>query len=132
MQNQALGLTTAVTLSWAAPTQNTDGSPVTFEGFNVYRSSTPAIVRFADGGPVPLAGGVGNAIPPTQLTYTDHPPDGTWYYAVSAWHVANGQGMESDLTPVVSFTGSTTPPVPKTATTPAVPGKLQISVTGSA
>jgi hypothetical protein len=135
MQNQSLGVSTDVMLSWSAPTENTDGTPVAFEGFNIYRSTTPVFKNAANGGVAPIAGRAPNAIPPTQLSYVDKGlPDGTYYYAISAWHwdTASNTGAESELTPTVSVTLTTALPIPKTATTPAVPGSLHISVTGSA
>lgn len=75
---------TDITLTWTAPTGNTDGTtPAKFEGFNVYRSTALPVVV----GGIPLAGKSPNGIAAATLTYTDKAvPPGTYYYAVTAWH----------------------------------------------
>jgi hypothetical protein len=80
------------TLSWTAPTQNTDGSPlVNLAGFRIYsgRAAT-ALGQTAD---------IGN--PSVSTFVVGNLAAGTWYFAVTAY---NSAGVESDLSTVVSKT----------------------------
>ncbi len=80
------------TLSWTAPTQNTDGSPlVNLAGFRIYsgRAAT-ALGQAAD-----------IANPSVSTFVVGNLAAGTWYFAVTAY---NSVGVESDLSTVVSKT----------------------------
>ena len=99
-----------VTLTWDLPTANTDGSPLTdLAGCNIYRSSTPNIATFADGGrPTDSTG-------PTVKSFTVRGlAPGTYYFALTCYSSAN---RESGLSNVVSTTIATvTVPRPPTNT----------------
>lgn len=93
---------TAVSLSWTAPTQNTDGSALTdLASYNVYQgSSVPTLVK------------VGTS---TTMTFTTPSlPPGTYFFAVSA---VNTSGTESVLSASISATVA--PPAPKTPNAPS-------------
>lgn len=75
----------AVTLNWQAPTQNTDGTPLTdLAGYRIYYGADPADLR-----------NVINVSNPGLTTYVVEglTPD-IWYFASTA---LNSRGMESDL-----------------------------------
>lgn len=75
--------TGSATLTWVAPTQNTDGSPITgLTGFHIYYgTSQTALSQVID---VPVA---------TTTTYAIEQLDsGTYYFAVTAY---NDYGVES-------------------------------------
>jgi hypothetical protein len=78
------------TVSWRAPTERTDGSPLTdLAGFRIYygesRSSLQYVIEVAD----PVAG---------NWVVTDLTP-GTWYFAATAY---DASGAESSLSNVAS------------------------------
>ena len=80
------------TLKWAAPTQNTDGSPITnLSGYVVsYGNSATALSQTV------------SITNPATLTYTvQNLGAGTWYFAVSS---TESDGTESALSAVVSKT----------------------------
>jgi hypothetical protein len=80
------------TLKWAAPTQNTDGSPITnLSGYVVsYGNSATALSQTV------------SITNPATLTYTvQNLGTGTWYFAVSS---TESDGTESALSTVVSKT----------------------------
>ncbi len=83
--------TGSATLSWAAPTQNTDGSPLTnLSGYRIYYgTSANSLTQTID---------IGNASVSTYVMGNLSPA--TWYFAVKA--VAGG--VESDLSNVASKT----------------------------
>lgn len=84
--------TSAVTLSWAAPTENTDGSALTnLAGFDIYYGSTATAMTQKIS--ISTVG---------MLTYviTDLSA-GTWYFEVLA---VNASGVESNPSGVVSTT----------------------------
>lgn len=87
----------AVTLSWTAPTQNTDGTPYTNpKGYLLYRGASDAsLARF------------GALIPPATLSFrvTDLPPNVVHWLGVRA---VNTQDTESDLARI-STTSAGTP-----------------------
>jgi hypothetical protein len=86
---QTLG---TATLKWAAPTQNTDGSPITnLAGYVVsYGNSATALSQTV------------SITNPATLTYTvQNLGTGTWYFAVSS---TESDGTESALSAVVSKT----------------------------
>lgn len=119
---------TDVTLTWAAPTANVDGStPANISGYNIYVAATDVALAAL---PNTLHGGsavsVGNV-----LTYTFKAvAPGTYYYAVTAWYwPAGGVATESAQSAHVSaVVGSpvVTPP------TPTAPGSVKVTVTVSA
>ena len=80
--------TATAIIVWVAPTQNTDGTPLTdLAGFNVYSGPTAAsLIK------------VGN-VAPTALTYSITVGLGTTYFAVTA---VNAAGTESVYSAVVS------------------------------
>ena len=94
-----------VTLSWTAPTQNEDGSPLTdLAGFKIYRSTTT-------GGPYAEVANVGS---PTQTTYTDTGlADGTYFYVATAYNTA---GTESAYSGEASKTVTSVPAPPENLT----------------
>jgi Fibronectin type III domain len=81
----------SLTLSWDAPTQNIDGSPlVGLGGYRIYYGATPQVTNVVD---------VNN---PGLNTYVlDNLTAGTYYFAVAAY---NSAGVESSLSAVVSAT----------------------------
>jgi hypothetical protein len=82
--------TGSATLSWTAPTQNTDGSNLTdLAGFRVYSGSNPRALILQYLVTDPLA---------TQFK-VDGLLSGTWYFAISAYSM---QGVESSLSNIAS------------------------------
>jgi hypothetical protein len=81
----------SLTLSWDAPTQNTDGSPLMgLEGYRIYYGATPQVTNVVD---------VNN---PGLTTYViENLTAGTYYFAVTAY---NSAGVESSLSSEVSTT----------------------------
>ncbi|MBW4051980.1 MAG: fibronectin type III domain-containing protein [Proteobacteria bacterium] len=82
----------AVTLNWTAPTQNTDGTPLTsLAGYNIhYGTSSGNYTQTV------------NVSNPGIATYVvDNLSPGTYYFSVSA---VNAQGTESPLSAQVSTT----------------------------
>lgn len=78
----------AVTLSWTAPQQNTNGSPSTnLAGYRIYYGSTPTNLNQV----ITVDGNV-TTFALDQLTA------GTWYFAVAAFNTSQ---VESDLSAVV-------------------------------
>jgi hypothetical protein len=80
----------SATLSWTAPTQNTDGSSISgLSGYRIYYGTS--------------AGSLGSMVQvsnPGASTYVvDNLRSGTWYFAVSAY---NASGAESDRSTVGS------------------------------
>lgn len=124
---------TSVTLSWTAPTANTDGStPALVSGYNLYQDTSDAALSAqkptAQGGKPAVNGTVLNS--PAMLTYTlANVLPGTYYYALTAWYctnVATGTGcVESVQSAHVSTTVAATPKVPGT------PANIKISVTAA-
>jgi hypothetical protein len=81
-----------VTISWTAPTQNTDGTPMTdLVGFYIYYG--PAATELSTVVAVAGAGTTSHAI-------GDLSP-GTWYFAVAAY---NSEDIESRLSATVPVT----------------------------
>jgi hypothetical protein len=113
-----------VTVSWAAPSANTDGStPAKLGGYNLYSAPTDAALSAL---PNSIAGGrplsVGNVL---TYTYRNVIP-GTYVYAVTAWYCpASGACTESAQSAHVSTTVS--PAVPQ----PGPPVSVKITVTVS-
>ena len=85
------GSAKALTLSWEAPTQNADGTPLLdLRGYRIYYGRTPQVRKTVD---------VDN---PGLTTYViDNLSAGTYYFAVTAYNAA---GADSLLTPEVSAT----------------------------
>jgi hypothetical protein len=81
----------ALTLSWDAPTQNADGSPlVGLQGYRIYYGATPQVPNVID---------VNN---PGLSTYVvENLTAGTYYFALTAY---NSAGVESSLSSLVSTT----------------------------
>lgn len=74
----------ALTLSWTAPTENTDGTPLTdLAGYKIYRSST-------EGGPYTMHADVPD---PEALDYVLDLPAGLYYFVATAYNEA---GTESE------------------------------------
>ena len=80
----------SATLSWAAPSQNTDGSAITnLSGYRIYYGNSAASL-----------GTMIQVSNPGISTYVvDNLPSGTWYFAVSAY---NSAGIEGDRSTVGS------------------------------
>lgn len=87
---RAISITPDVIVSWTAPTENTDGSPLTnLTGYNVYMDSVNP--------PQKIVGSVASGV----TSYTiDNPKLGTVYFAVTA---VSATGT-SPLSTVASFT----------------------------
>jgi hypothetical protein len=76
------------TITWAAPSTNEDGSPLTaLAGFKVYYGTTPGVYTSVDVGPA-------NSYQVIGLTKGT-----TYYFAVTAY---DSSGNESDLSTIVS------------------------------
>lgn len=75
-------------LTWSAPTQNTDGSPLTdLAGFKLYMGTTP-------GGPYPVSIDIAD---PTATTFTvPNLSEGTYYFVSTAYNSADPV-QESDF-----------------------------------
>ena len=85
---QALATTGSATLTWAAPTDNTDGSPITgLAGFRIYYgTSETAMTQIID---VPSA---------TTTTYAIEQLDsGTYYFAVTAYNTDGVESAQSNI-----------------------------------
>jgi hypothetical protein len=82
--------TGSAALSWTAPTQNTDGTPVTdLTGYNIYYGKSPSALTSV----ISVSG-------PSSHTYNiGNLASGTWYFGVRAY---NGQAEESSMSTVVS------------------------------
>lgn len=109
-----------VTLTWTAPTTNTDGSaPVLIGGYNLYSAATDAALTAL---PNTIAGGkalsVGNVL---TYTYKAVPP-GTYVYAVTAWYC---DATKACAESVQSMHVSTT--VSAAVVTPGVPSGVKVS-----
>jgi hypothetical protein len=75
----------ALTLSWEAPTQNTDGTPLLdLRGYRIYYGTTPQILNTVD---------VDN---PGLTTYViDNLTAGTYYFAVTSYNSAGVDSLRS-------------------------------------
>jgi hypothetical protein len=96
--------TPPVTVTWDAPTQNTNGTALTnLASFNVYMDTVSPPQKV-----------VGNVLVGTNSYTISNPPVGTDYFAVTA---LNSAGVSSALSSVVSLavTSSTGPAVSKSA-----------------
>jgi len=114
-----------VTLTWSAPTANTDGSvPALVGGYNLYSASSDAALTAL---PNTIAGGKALSVGKV-LTYTYHNvPPGTHVYAVTAWYCPTGSTcVESAQSSHVTTT------VSPAAVQPGVPGSVKITVSVSA
>jgi hypothetical protein len=80
------------TVNWSAPTQNTDGSPLTnLAGFHIYYGTSPSNLN-----------NTAEIANPGTTSYTiNNLAAGTWYFSVNAYTSA---GVES----AISNTASTT------------------------
>jgi len=84
--------TGTVTLSWLAPTTNTNGSPVTqLTGYTIYYGNSPSALTQS----VVVKGASSTGYEITGLT------SGTWYFAVAA---NAADGIESAMSNVSSNT----------------------------
>jgi Fibronectin type III domain len=82
----------SVTLSWEAPTSNTNGTPITdLSGYRIYYGPSPSDLSQT----VEITG-VG-----IQTYVLDDLPSGTWYFAVMA---LSSSGNDSPLSNVVAET----------------------------
>jgi hypothetical protein len=90
MKSTATGTTSSASLSWATPTQNVDGSPLTdLAGYRVhYGTSSSALNRQVT---------IGD--PAATNTVIQNLAPGTWHFAISAY---TKNGVESDMSPIVS------------------------------
>ena len=81
-----------VTLNWALPTNNEDGSALTdLAGFRVYYGQSP----YALSASVDVAGAASSSVEIAELAA------GTWYFAIASY---NRVGIESSRSGVVSTT----------------------------
>jgi hypothetical protein len=88
VQPAAASTTVAVKLSWAAPTTNTDGTPVTdLAGYHIYYGTSPAdLTLWAS-----VAGAGATTYVVTDL------PNGTYYFSVVAYNTAGVDSGQSNL-----------------------------------
>ena len=88
--SSATGSTSSAALSWSAPTQNEDGSPLTdLAGYRIhYGTSASGLSKRIE---------VGN--PATTSTVVQNLAPGTWFFAISAYTL---NGAESSRSQVVS------------------------------
>lgn len=112
-----------VVISWTSPSANTDGStPASFEGFNLYRTTTLPIVTGKT--PGPIAGSSVNPLSVSTLNYTDrNVPPGTYYYGITAWHCDSASSCTESA--AATSGAVVVKAVPKT---PGVPGSLTVTV----
>jgi hypothetical protein len=88
VQPAAASTTVSVKLSWAAPTENTDGSPVTdLAGYHIYYGTNPAELT--------LWASVAGAGSTTYVV--DDLPSGTYYFSVVAYNSAGVDSGQSNL-----------------------------------
>jgi hypothetical protein len=88
----ALGGTGTATISWSAPTQNTDGTALQgVTGYRVRYGTNPANLSASTG----LLDAARSSVDIAGLAV------GTWYFAVT---VRDGAGTESDLSAIVTTT----------------------------
>ncbi len=89
-KSSATGSTSSASLSWSAPTQNEDGSPLTdLAGYRIYYGTSASdLSKRVD---------VGN--PAATSTVVQDLTPGTWYFAISAY---TQTGAESSRSQVVS------------------------------
>lgn len=86
--NAALASGKSVTLSWDAPTTNTDGTPLTnLAGYTIYYGTNPGhldqSVQISNVG--------------VQTYVLDDLPSGTWYFAIMAVTASGGESSLSNL-----------------------------------
>jgi hypothetical protein len=83
----ALALSGDAELSWTAPTQNEDGTPLTdLAGFKIYWGTT-------QGGPYPTSVDIPD---PAQTTHTvTGLADGTWYFVATAYNIGGTESQYS-------------------------------------
>lgn len=114
-----------VTLTWAAPTSNTDGSiPALIGGYNVYSAPTDAALTAL---PNTQAGGKALSVGNVLSTTLKGVAPGTYVYAVTTWYCASaGNCAESAQSAHVSTTIAA--PVGK----PGIPGGVKVTVSVSA
>ena len=81
-----------VTINWQAPTENSDGSPLTdLRGYKIYYGATAG--NYSSNIPIPNPG---------LTTYVvENLPPGRYYFAVTSY---NSQGVESAMSPEVVAT----------------------------
>jgi hypothetical protein len=117
-----------VTLTWSAPTANSDGStPPVIGGYNIYSASTDAALTAL---PDTIHGGKTNSVG-NVLTYTyKNVAPGTYYYAVTTWYCAPGQTGTACSESRQSAHVSTTVAPPQRV--PGPPANTKITVTVSA
>lgn len=119
---------TDVTLTWTAPTTNSDGStPALIGGYNIYAASTDAALTAL---PNSLAGGKPNSVGKV-LTYTyKAAAPGTYFYALTTWYCPPTGGQAACVESAQSAHVTTTVTAP--VISPGVPGKVSISATVAA
>lgn len=99
----------SATVSWTAPTKNTDGSALTdLAGFRVYYGSNPALLDQVAQAPGATT---------TSATINNLPEGSTWYFAVKAYNTRNA---ESALSAAAS----------KSFTVPNPPGNVTVASLG--
>lgn len=112
----SLSQTVDVTVGWDAPTENTDGSPLTdLAGFRVYYGLTSGVYTVVS----PL-------IVPEQYTTTNLNMETTYYFAVTALDTS---GNESDFSEELERKRKVY--TPDVAVTPYSAGKTLITVTNN-
>jgi hypothetical protein len=83
------GAKTSVTVRWAPPTTNVDGSSLTdLKGIKVYGGTSPTALTL-----VRDVGGAVNNVQVTGLT------PGTWYFQASAYNMADAESTKSPTPP---------------------------------
>jgi len=92
-----------VTVSWVAPTENTDGTPLTdLAGFRIYCGADPSSLM--------LQTSIMN--PSIDRYVIESLSAGTWYFAVTALDASGNESNLSDLTSIALDSGQLPTPAP--------------------
>ena len=120
-----------VTLSWAAPTTNTDGSvPPLIGGYNLYQAATDAALTAL---PDTIHGGKTLSVGKVLSTTLKNVPPGTYVYAVTTWYCPPGLSGQNCFESAQSAHASTTIAAPViTPATPSAPASVKVTVSVSA
>ena len=90
------GMASAATLTWNAPTTNTDGSALTnLAGFKIHYGTATATYNQPTI-TITLAQAACTVATPPVCTYNALVPDGTWFFVVTAYNTANTESPYSN------------------------------------
>lgn len=117
---------TDITLSWTAPTSNTDGSsPAVISGYNIYVAPTDAALTAM---PNTMAGAKATVSAGNVLAYKFvNVVPGTYFYAVTVWYCDPNHSCTESVQSGHA-TATVKPPVIVTKTATA-PGSVTVSAT---